>query len=379
MDAFFPRFRFRGFLFLAGPALVLACLMILPLARSSVSGALDASPGWMLASLAASEWQPPEQPSPHARITWEQLTPETRPQARSGHAMAYDSKRQRIVLFGGGSLDWSEQGPVLDDTWEWDGENWSLSEALGTRPSARTGHTMVYDAGREAILLFGGRDEEGRLLGDMWSYDGRQWRQLRIPQTPSARDQATMVFDPAREQVTLFGGREGPLRASSETHVLMERSWGRRPVITSPPGRYGHGMAWDDHRRVGVLFGGTRGGFPALNDTWEWNGVSWQQATVEQSPPAARGISMVYDPGAQRVLMFGGRLVDPDQRGFLGLWSWNGATWHQFDERRRPLDRAYAAMALDTARNQIILFGGMTRDNHLADTWAIDLPAPRGR
>lgn len=42
------------------------------------------------------------------------------PSARSFHAMAYDSIRQRTVLFGG--TDYSV-GP-LSDTWEWDGANW---------------------------------------------------------------------------------------------------------------------------------------------------------------------------------------------------------------------------------------------------------------
>ena len=43
----------------------------------------------------------------------------TGPSVRAAHVMAYDSARQRVVLFGGGV------GPDrLGDTWEWDGKQW---------------------------------------------------------------------------------------------------------------------------------------------------------------------------------------------------------------------------------------------------------------
>ena len=51
---------------------------------------------------------------------WEELPPSNAP-ARSGHNVAYDPKRDRFVLFGG--VD-RPGGKALDDTWEWDRENW---------------------------------------------------------------------------------------------------------------------------------------------------------------------------------------------------------------------------------------------------------------
>ena len=40
------------------------------------------------------------------------------PGARFAHAMAYDSQREVVVLFGGAPTP----GTALDDTWEWNGE-----------------------------------------------------------------------------------------------------------------------------------------------------------------------------------------------------------------------------------------------------------------
>lgn len=52
--------------------------------------------------------------------TWQQLAPTVSPSKRGSPAMAYDPVRKRIVLYGG--FDASRNS--LDDTWEWDGQQW---------------------------------------------------------------------------------------------------------------------------------------------------------------------------------------------------------------------------------------------------------------
>ena len=49
--------------------------------------------------------------------------PSACPPARTGHAMAFDAKRGRVVLFGGGV-----ERRRLGDTWEWDGNSWRRIE-----------------------------------------------------------------------------------------------------------------------------------------------------------------------------------------------------------------------------------------------------------
>ncbi|HKQ97094.1 MAG TPA: kelch repeat-containing protein, partial [Candidatus Polarisedimenticolia bacterium] len=68
---------------------------------------------------------------------------------RNAHAMAYDSARERVVLFGGADAE-----RVRNDTWEWDGVAWTQVAATG--PPPRTFPSMVYDETRRVALLFGG-------------------------------------------------------------------------------------------------------------------------------------------------------------------------------------------------------------------------------
>jgi len=97
--------------------------------------------------------------------SWTQVST-TGPSARREHAMAYDSQRGRIVMFGGFASTFNE----LDDTWEWDGSSWTQVSATG--PSARSTHAMAYDSQRGRTVLFGGFGSSP-YLGDTWELDNQ--------------------------------------------------------------------------------------------------------------------------------------------------------------------------------------------------------------
>jgi Galactose oxidase, central domain len=84
-----------------------------------------------------------------AQLLWTQKQ-DIGPSARSNVAMVFDLARERVVLFGGAA----NGNALVNDTWEWDGENWTQYEDIG--PSPRSRHAMAYDAKRERVVLFGG-------------------------------------------------------------------------------------------------------------------------------------------------------------------------------------------------------------------------------
>jgi hypothetical protein len=75
-------------------------------------------------------------------------------------------------MFGGGS--WIFGGSPLDETWAWDGTSWTPA-AHGAHddgsPEARSGHALAYDARRSRAVLFGGSSKEEYALGDTWEWD----------------------------------------------------------------------------------------------------------------------------------------------------------------------------------------------------------------
>lgn len=137
----------------------------------------------------------------HAGDTWEfvagrwHLRSEEGPVARVEHAMVFDSHRSRVVLFGGEIRDGLGQRITMQDTWEWDGLNWS--RRAETSPfGSRRGFAMVYHEARRRTWLIGGQSASA-LVGDVWEWDGAAW-------TPFE----TSGLTPRREHVAAYAREE---------------------------------------------------------------------------------------------------------------------------------------------------------------------------
>lgn len=153
---------------------------------------------------------------------------------------------------------------------------------------------------------------------------------------------------------------------------VTSATWQQVMTQNAPSGRYTHGFAYDTQRRVAVLFGGDDTGHSRLNDTWEFDGVNWTQATPGQSPPGRANIDqgMVYDTARNRVVLFGGL----GSTGYLSdTWEYDGTTWTSISPTVSPEKRDSHAMAFDIARGVTVLFGGYGRLGYpLDDTWEYD-------
>lgn len=266
------------------------------------------------------------------------------PRPRSGHAMAYDSKRQRTVLFGG---DAAAAG-LFGDTWEWDGENWTQITDLG--PSPRSEFGMAYDNLRGKTVLFGGRTD--RLLNDTWEWDGENWTQVE-DSGPAPRSELALAFDPQRGQVVLCCGA-GSLAPLADTWAWDGEAW-TQAGEAGPPARMAHGLAYDPGRKALVLFGGWDS-LTLFNDTWSWDGATWTQV-ADLGPSPRRSTALVTVEN--QLALFGGQLsaAPNGQQGEGDSWEWVGKRWVQRADFG-PAARWSHAMAYDGARRRLVLFGG---------------------
>jgi len=277
------------------------------------------------------------------------------PPARLGLALAYDEGRGRVVLFGG------RAGGRLDDTWEWDGERWHRMDPAHA-PPARDGHGLAYDPQSRRSLLFGGEGDDGHLR-DTWAWDGRDWHLLRPDRMPRARRDHVLAADPDSGAVLMFGGRTVGARRN-DTWVWDGLRWSVREPPQKPDYRTGAGMAYDGARRRMVLFGGQSLLFVELDDTWEWNGTEWHEAGADEGPSARRS-AMAWHGGLGGVVLFGGYREGSFQDD---TWLWDGAVWHRLLPDSRPLGRHGHALAYDSVRDRVVLHGGTCIVGELADT-----------
>lgn len=194
-------------------------------------------------------------------VAWTQLTPATSPSARYGAAMAYDPVAKDLVLFGGRPFEF---GTPLADTWKWTGTTWLnvTPAAAADSPSARYLHAMAFDAARGKLVLFGGDAGGGFSLGDTWEWDGTRWTNVTptaTSESAGARHRHAMVYDAGRQRVLLLAGfnPNGNVQLS-DLKEWTGTVWRDVPLATqaSPGNRARHRLAYDAVRAEVVLLGG---------------------------------------------------------------------------------------------------------------------------
>jgi Galactose oxidase, central domain len=298
---------------------------------------------------------------------WKEAKPARSFSACEWPGMVYDIARQRAVLFGGGY-----GRALLRQHWEWDGTSWTRVKPA-TTPSARWTHAMAYDLVRQRTVLFGGRLPDTatnpfRIVSDTWEYDGKNWTQVNPRSSPPAR-QGVMVYDLGRQRVVLFGGRGAAGLRLDDTWEYDGKDWTRVRTANVPPARAYHGMAYDISRARTVVFGGRGRGGGA--DTWEYDGKDWIQVKTAVSPPARFLVRMCYDPARRRTVLFGGMELSSSRNTFNDTWEYDGKNWSINRGSIAPSRRAGSGMAYDSFRRRVVVAGGNRGINSYptADTW----------
>ena len=269
------------------------------------------------------------------------------PEPRQRMAMAYDSKRNRVILFGGDNA----AKVVLGDTWQFSDGKWEQLDPVASAPP-RYSHYMAYDSARDRIVLFGGypRHSSTHCTADAasretWEFDGTTWYQVQTTSAPGQFVGGAMVYDEARGKMVLFTGWEAcGFGWHNETWEYDGLDWVR--TTYGVPGtfwRYAVAMAYDVSRGRSVLFGGFHHGVNVgLQETWEYDGAQWALISPAVSPPGRWGHAMAYDSGKGRPVVFGGA----NETMYLGdTWEYDGTTWAQVLTAGQPPAREDAALA----------------------------------
>lgn len=247
---------------------------------------------------------------------WTQIS-DIGPSPRQDHAMVYNPASQRILLFGGRQIDLNLVGIQdvgLGDTWEWDGEDWVQITDSG--PIPRYGHSMAFDSNRQRTVLFAGYDPKngplGRALGDTWEWDGQEWTQQE-ESGPSPRLWANMTFDSLRNRTVLFGGEFTPVAQDvigmpfsvGDTWEWDGLTW-RQVADFGPEPAAAAALVFQGARSA--LFGGFDRGLgneQLFGSTWEWDGKHWTQKQ-DIGPAPRKRHAMCFDSANRRIVLFGG-------------------------------------------------------------------------
>jgi hypothetical protein len=306
-----------------------------------------------------------------------QANDEKRPNiSREFAAIAHNTATHQFILFGGvnNGPNGGGQGPFFNDTWIWSEAGWKkLTPA--TQPDPRFVAAMAYDSDRQEVVLFGGNDQQSSrtvnttwahirefpaspfprrgtdvFYRDTWVSNGTDWTQRNPAQAPSERAGHAMAYDAERKQVVLFGGFYPEKGLFNDTWVWNGTNWKKMNPVNIPPARCSAAMAYDPNRKQIVMFGGmdasrTRAGHYSFGDTWLWDGTNWTKAElIGDLPEERQGAGFDYDPSQERLVLFPGmwstqpELVCPRSTAGPGMEatgrSWPGRHLNCFLTRR---------------------------------------------
>ncbi len=253
---------------------------------------------------------------------WTQLTPVTTPPTRWGHRVVYDSRRARLVTFGGRSPTTTANA---NDTWEWNGVDWQ-QVATANAPSPRAFYSMAYDSRRGVTVLYGTMSGStiGSAGGDQtWEYDGVDWRLVTTATTPPGLEAPAMTYDTARGVVVMFGGWNGQVAIDYRTTWEYDGiDWTLRTTTNAPATGYRASCVYDEARGRTVLYGGYAGGM-AQTTTWEYDGNDWTAVATGGSLRITEAY-MGYDPIRRISVYFGGS--GPGTNPINSTWIYAGTS-----------------------------------------------------
>lgn len=285
--------------------------------------------------------------------------------------MAQDVGRNVAVVFGG------DNGTAtgLSDTWEWNGFGWA-QRFTPVGPPARRGHGMVYDTRRSRVVLFGGFSPTAPAswLADTWEWDGASWSQRSLSAQPPARGYFGMAYDSWRGQTVVFGGVTAANQHLDDTWAFDGAAWSQIVTAARPSVRRGVAMAFDDTRGESVLFGGSDA-TQVFGDTWTYNGTDWQQRATANSPSARQEARLGHDGLCGSTVLHGGA-DNAFATNYGDSWAWDGSGWAPVGGSSAPA-RHGAGMAFDAQRGQMALWGGRDANGFFSDSWQLASPCSR--
>jgi hypothetical protein len=244
---------------------------------------------------------------------------------------------------------------------------WEL-RAPTSPPDPRIGCSMGWDG--KYVRMLHGRRSGGPGSGRTYLWDGTQWTSTATnPPGGEFGSRSDAAVTISINGMAIFGGYDGTETLDDAwAFTTGGTTWQEFNTELRPPARSNATAA--ALSLTGILFGGTPSGGLTLDDTWRLEGNAWSQLTPATKPHRRMAATMVTDTARGEILMFGG--VDT-LNPLADFWIWNGdGDWHQ-QTGTNPPGRSYAGMAYASARKRTVLFSGaVSRSSNLSDTWEWD-------
>jgi len=218
---------------------------------------------------------------------WIDIVDASRPVARTGAVMAYDTESQLFVLFGGDVSPFDARLPT-NETWVLSTATgrWGLREPeLSPRPKSE-GHptlfelSLSYNEKADRMMLLIGGDE-------LWAYDTNTnvWEERATPGL-DADFMIAAAYHAGIDRLIAYGGAPTSTSAETWSYDYTTDSWELVTTDASPGPLADHAMAYDPATDAVYLYGGSievlsQGNPPTPSGAmWAFDGSQWTRVDV---------------------------------------------------------------------------------------------------
>eukprot|EP00300_Choanocystis_sp_HF-7_P001618 c112_g1_i1.p1 GENE.c112_g1_i1~~c112_g1_i1.p1 ORF type:complete len:907 (-),score=158.59 c112_g1_i1:54-2750(-) len=332
--------------------------------------------------------------------------------SRHSHSASVTSSDE-FYVFGGADGDETLHDSLFKYTMSLD--TWEAINASGTPPSARSGHTSLFHAGK--LFVFGGSSGGGAPLSDFWAFDLTSTTWAQVVTSGPVPSTLGVVAVGMGDVGVLIGGVVGQtaddepdatvstLDVGSGTFTTVLASGGvpQKRILQSA-------NIFSDRLWV---FGGLSASGQALRDLWDFDlrGGMWTEhaptlLSNQDSPSAVSCGTIVSNaagstaseaevlwpshraghattvlsgratlcPKESTLVLFGGAGLDGQALDDLWYWCSTQLKWHAIgsEDSVRPPARSKAAVVV--SGDVLIVFGGVNGENlRLNDLWQCTL------
>jgi N-acetylneuraminic acid mutarotase len=290
--------------------------------------------------------------------------------------MVYDTKRDRIVLFGGRTEATEVKGsPILrNDTWVWQNNDWTrINTTSAPQPRANAG--TAYDIENDRVVLFGGTtldaNEEPQPFYDTWEFDGTNWQQVGANNAPTVT-KPILEYDALRKQVLLIGLDPTSLASVMYRYDSSAKTWTQLSPATKPACvNEGHLVYQESNQKVLFMSGlCTSGTTNPLEEVFEWDGSTWTKITTTNAAIRAYAQAVTYDSVRDNVVVFSGSDLGTTNVS-NGVTTYAAGTFRFPFGTLRPGARSLSVFQTDFTTGNIWLYGGLFDDGsaYTDDFW----------
>jgi hypothetical protein len=286
------------------------------------------------------------------------------PPPSAGPALVYHDTLGMVLLLnaGLGGMDDAQRANEKTRIWGWRDHRWVVLDSNG--PPVRNLAGVAYDSRRNRVVVHGGSSALGVTLGETWEWGPGGWVQKAVS-GPGLRDHTSMAYDPLRERTVLFGGQVRIDSFPVETWEWDGTNWDVA-ATSGPPVRVHHSVQFDDASGKIVVFGGYQPNVADLGDLWAWNGTSW--SLLNQSG-ARTHLVLAYHGGLGSLVALGG--IGPGASAFMSKWE--SGLWTGVNGTAPPARYLAGAAYDKSRQVLVLFGGGNpSGSNLLADTWEHD-------